>query len=188
MAVTTTSCNRIELGYLKKHNLLVKGKVISSLLSWNNGSSISVTSYYTEEDKYLQLNYTINEELKVAYKVHLTERPSNLGKGKVLYMVCPFSGNPCRKLYMAHGSTQFRSIKAYNNRIYYRGQLSSSKNYNDKYWSLLNHLESKPTKRNQTHYNGVPTKRYLREIELENKLEYFDELRWLQLCLSPFFR
>ena len=78
---------------------------------------------------------------------------------------------------MAHGSNLFMSIRAYNKRIYYRSQLSQSNNYNEKYWNLLNQLESKPTKRNQTHYKDIPTKRYLRELELENKLEYFDEIK-----------
>jgi hypothetical protein len=188
MAVTTNSCKRIELAYLKKSKMLVKGQVISSSLSWTCGSSIKITTYYTEEDKYLKLDYIINNDYKVAYRIHLAVRPSNLGKGEVLYMVCPFSGSLSRKLYMAYGSTQFKSMGAYNNRIYYRGQLSSSKNYNDKYWNLLNQLESKPTKRNQTHYNGLPTKRYLREIELEDKLDYFDHKRFLQLFQGSIFR
>lgn len=188
MAVITTSCKRIELAYLKKSKILVKGQVLSSTLSWSNGSSISIKTYYTEEDKYLLLNYTINEELEMSYKIRIREVPSNLGKGNVPYMVCPMSGKLCRKLYMAYGSNHFKSIKAYKNRIYYRGQLSPSNNYNDKYWSLLNHLETKPTKRWQTHYNGIPTKRYLREIELDDKLEYFDEMRFSQLNLNAHFR
>lgn len=79
-----------------------------------------------------------------------------------------------------------QNLRAYNKRIYYRSQLSQSNNYNEKYWNLLNQLESKPTKRNQTHYKDIPTKRYLRELELENKLEYFDEMRFLKLNLKPF--
>ena len=99
-------------------------------------------------------------------------------------MACPFSGNLCRKLYMAHGSNLFMSIRAYNKRIYYRSQLSQSNNYNEKYWNLLNQLESKPTKRNQTHYKDIPTKRYLRELELEDKLDYYDHKRFLQLFIG----
>ena len=186
MATTTISCKRIELAYLKKSKVLVKGKVNVSQLSWTDKSSIMITANYTEKNKYLKLQYAINNEVNKSYKVHLIEKPSNLGKGEVVYMACPFSGNLCRKLYMAHGSNLFMSIRAYNKRIYYRSQLSQSNNYNEKYWNLLNQLESKPTKRNQTHYKDIPTKRYLRELELENKLEYFDEMRFLKLSLKPF--
>lgn len=184
----TTSCRRLELSVLKKNKSIVKGRIIQSIQTWTDGSKIKLTAYYTEQDKYLQLEYNTSDGLEVSYKVHLLERPSNLGKGKVLYLVCPCSGRLSRKLYMAYDSPRFKSIKAYNNRIYYRGQLASKKHkYNQKYWSLLNHLESKPVKRHQTHYKGIPTKRYLREVELENKLEYFDDMRILQLFQEPFF-
>ena len=135
MATTTTSCKRIELSYLKEHKMLVKGEIVSSILSWTDESRINLTVYYTDTDKYLQLDYTIDNNLKKSYQVQFIEKPSNLGKGQVIYIVCPFSGGLCRKLYLAYGSTQFKSIKAYDRRIYYRGQLSPSTNYNDKYWS-----------------------------------------------------
>ena len=64
------------------------------------------------------------------------------------------------------------SIRAYNKRIYYRSQLSQSNNYNEKYWNLLNQLESKPIKRNQTHYKDIPNKLYLKDLKLDNGIDF----------------
>ena len=47
MATTTISCKRIELAYLKKSKVLVKGKVNVSQLSWTDKSSIMITANYT---------------------------------------------------------------------------------------------------------------------------------------------
>ena len=80
MATTTISCKRIELAYLKKSKVLVKGKVNVSQLSWTDESSIMITANYTEKNKYLKLEYTINNEVNKSYKVHLIEKPSTSGK------------------------------------------------------------------------------------------------------------
>jgi hypothetical protein len=127
---------------------------------------------YTHTDLY-------QNKTELSYKIRLAALPSNLGKGEVLYMVCPISGRYCRKLFMAYGSPYFKSIKAYQPRIYYTGQLSSKLNRaNDRYWLLLNRVENLPKQRNQSHYKGIETKRSIRAEKQCERLNDLDERRW----------
>jgi len=187
-ALTTKECIRLELKYLKDSKLIQKNRQIESVLSWSSGAKMGFQSVYTDEDKYIKLNYYFKStDQKIQYKIRLREVPSNLGKGNLLYMVCPLSGLKSRKLYLAYGSTMFKNIKAYNNRIYYPSQITSKTDrYNTKYWALLRELEREDVQRNQQYYNGALTKRaehINRQYEL---LDWYDQMRWVEL--SPKLR
>jgi hypothetical protein len=62
---------------------------------------------------YYTLTKPSGEEFKLDYKIQLTSIPSNLGRGEVLYFVCPTSGRRARILYRAYGSHYFKSRQAY---------------------------------------------------------------------------
>lgn len=178
---TTAETCRIELSYLLKRELLQKGKVTLSSLNWTNGSSIRIECHYTDEEQYIRLLYTLTswngEETELDYKIHLSFVPSNLGKGEVPYFLCPATGNRCRILYRTYGSHIFKSRDAYSQTIFYPSQVSSKiYKYCDEYWRLDKEIKKlKEETRNQTHYNGKPTRRYKRLqrlIEKQNRADY----------------
>ena len=115
------------------------------------------------------------------YKVYLHEVDSNLGKGKVLYFLCPQSGAKCRILYQAYDSVLFKSRDSYRNRLYYDCQQTSKLNrYNDNYWRIEKHLEK--VKKEACHgkrtYKGELTKAAQRYNKLVYKQGEMDQLRW----------
>lgn len=181
-------CKRIDLSYLLKRNIIQQGKATQATLGWNDDSSISIKTNWSNQDRYILLDYTHTDyegnKRALSYRVNIIALPSNLGKGQVLFMICPVSGRLCRKLFMAYGSQYFKSIKAYQTRIYYTGQLSSKlSRSNDKYWQLFNYFESLPKQRNQSHYKGIETKRNIRTVKLCERLNELDERRWNDIPL-----
>ena len=146
-SMTTNAACRIELGYLLKNGYIKKGGSVFSTLSWTNGSNIGFESKYTDDEAYIRLIYTntnqcTGEVTNHDYKIYLHEVPSNLGKGYVLYFICPSYGHYCRILYKCYGSLIWKSRLAYRNRIYYPSQVSSKTSYyNVRFWSLDNKLE-----------------------------------------------
>ena len=103
-ALTTREAFRIELSYLLKNGYIQKGNHIIATLSWTNGSWIRIESKYTEEERYLRVKYTLTDSRdgkkhELDYKISLYAKPSNLGKGEVLYFVYPFTHRRCTILY-----------------------------------------------------------------------------------------
>lgn len=145
-ARTTSGCRRIELSYLLNEGYIQKGAITNGQLIWTDDSSLGIQCFYTEKRQHIRLIYTITDRFSgksqdMDYQVQITTVPSNLGKGEVLYLVCPDSGRRCRILYQAYGSSIYKCRKTYNNRIYYSTQISSKYDkYNDGYWQLDRHF------------------------------------------------
>jgi len=186
-AQTTTGATSIKLSNLIKGKLLVKGSKRSGQLSWtSNGEpcgNIGIEcSYFGKDDDCLRLYYTQTIEgvqTKYDYKIDLIERDSNLGKGKVLYMICSQSGNPCRILYMAYGSPVFKCRQAYKHRLYYPTQTASKNDrYNSCYWKLDRQITQAKKERFTEIYNGKITKRALRNQIRLWKQQRMDDLRF----------
>jgi hypothetical protein len=194
-AITTGEAVRIELSYLLKEKYIERGCKVSGFLAWNNGSTISIESKYLGDEKYIRLYYTLTkpsgEEFKLDYKIQLTSIPSNLGRGEVLYFVCPISGRRARILYRAYGSHYFKSRQAYRKRIYYPCQTSPKSLYNsERYFALERQIERLPPAR-KSHYQGKETRHQKRIRKLEALKEYHDLKRWQafeSLCLSGLIR
>lgn len=183
----------IELPFLLKRGLVKKGCTISFNLDWtdqrgNPSGSITCCSTYLSElqNQYLQVSYGITnikdgKETDHQYKIYFTEKDSNLGKGKVLYFLCPESGKRCRILYKAYGSHIFKCRESYQHRLYYDCQHSSKLyKYVDNYWRIEKQLAvlQKEACRGRRTYNGVPTKKAERYNRLFEKQSVMDELRW----------
>jgi hypothetical protein len=188
-AITTGEAQRIELSWLIKQGWISKGGIISGTLSWNNGSEISINTEIKEGKGYIRLNYQnkryTGEVNELDYKIQLTSIPSNLGRGKIWFFICPFTGRKTRILYKCYGSLYFKSRWAYSHRIYYSCQILSKNNFhNEKYFILERKLEKLQPLIRKKHYQGKETRILKRISILESKKEYHDYLRWEILSKS----
>lgn len=183
---TTEASKRIELSYLIKYKFIVKGSKRTAQLNWvcrgePTGNIGIETRYFGDGGDYIRLYYSITENDKKTnfdYKICLVEKESNLGKGKVLYLKCNYTGNLCRIFYMAYSSHYFKSQQAYDYRIYYPIQTRSKQDrYNSRFFELESQLEKQDKKRATYKYNGLVTKRYIKMQRLEALYERMDYLR-----------
>lgn len=180
---TTGEVTRIELRWMLDNGYFKPGGKKHSIMNWSNGSTISVKAANTEEELSLQLYYTITnssgEKESLSYTIDLVETPSNLGKGKLLFFICPETGKKCRILYKAYGSPIFKSRGSYSYKLYYEIQ-TSSKLYlhTTRYFTLDKRLEKLYKMRKTYTYKGVETKRARLIKRLEEKLDEEDFLRW----------
>ncbi|GAC1301427.1 MAG: hypothetical protein NVSMB24_04240 [Mucilaginibacter sp.] len=183
---TTESAKIIDLAYLVKTKMLQKGFKKSGQLNWTsdgqpNGNIGIECSYFGTDVDYIRLYYTqtkVEVKTDLDYKIHLIEKDSNLGKGIILYMICCQSGNLCRKLYMAYGSSYFKCRQAYQNRIYYPIQRSSKLDRaNSRFYEIESYFAKENKKRNTYKYNGQITKRALKNQRLEILHTKMDHLR-----------
>ena len=157
----------ITITKLKEWKYLIPDSVKSGTVTWSrNGSpyaSIGIQVNTFAERPFLVLDYKWNGE-PVNYKVYLITLPSNLGKGKVWYFICPNTGKRCRNLYMV--SKYFLHRNAFNGAMYEKQ--TYSKNSRGQI-QLLERLlvnekayEELYSKHFKKYYNGKPTKRYMK--------------------------
>lgn len=186
-AYTTGEALRIEINFLFKNGFIENGKILNKSLMWTdaNGNpcgNIGVMSVFTNDEKYIQLNYTLTEsngdEYKRNYKVYITGVKSNLGKGLNYYFLCPVSNRRCKILYGAYGSHYFKSRESYQNRIYYDCQIASKHYYSiQRYFTLEKRLEKLCRKKHRETYNGAKTRSVKNIDKVEQELYYWDRIR-----------
>ncbi|MEO1519007.1 MAG: hypothetical protein AAFV95_28595 [Bacteroidota bacterium] len=170
-AITTKASNKLKLSYFLEKGYIRKGIYLSMPFRWTDNDDrpcgdIWLRVDYTGDHPFFELLYhhtsqRTGERTEMEYKVHLQSIPSNLGKGRIWYFICPVSGIRCRILYLAYGSLYFKAREAYQNRIYYRCQLSSKMDYaNDRYWAVKRRVEAlEAQKYTKRIYNGQPTRK-----------------------------
>ncbi len=157
---------QIYLSKLKQWGYLKPNQHQSGTITWSrNGyrrGGIGIVVNTRSAAPYLKLDYKYGDEPR-NYRVSLVTVPSNLGKGKVWYFLCPQTGKRCRKLYSVGG--YFLHREAFT-RVYYEKQTYSSNNrrllqlFEQSYTeNIYDELHQKYFKK---HYAGKPTKRYLR--------------------------
>lgn len=184
-ALTIDQSYKIELAYLIKNNILIKGRINTGVISWG-AESIFIEAAFTKSKKYVRFQYSAGNTL-YNYKISIDTTPSNLGRGERLYFVCPISGNNCNILYRAYGSPIWKSFGAYEERIYYPTQIASR---------LFRHIEAREsaqkrllttlqTRRRSIAYNGTPTKRANRIIQLSSKAA-LHEMKLLNTAFTRF--
>ena len=165
------------LSDLKKLGYLKKDKFISGTMNWINSydevtSSISLAVNNSHPNMYLELSYNCNDE-SINYKVNIVSAPSNLGRGDVLYFLCPFTNQRCRKLHLLNGKFMHRS--ALVNPLY-------SKQIESKHWrgltksfgapfELDNLYEKLFSKGFKKYYKGKPTKKFQKLLNKIERLE-----------------
>lgn len=180
-ATTVNGAHRIELSKLIKQGYFKYfGDNYGShtqLMTWTDESSISIETVRAKDECYLRLYYTITnnhtgEQTKMDYKVQIEYKPSNLGKGNVLYFICPLSGKRCRILYRAYGSLHFKSREAFTHRLYYETQRSSKKYLLlDRFISMRDKVDKIWESKRRTYptFKGKPTKFCLKFDAMQTK-------------------
>lgn len=167
---------QVSISRLKKFGIFEEGSVKSSVLTWSRRGqvigSINIWVYLTDPE-HIILSYTYNKEEEISYKVKLVSVPSNLGKGKVWYFLCPITGERCKKLYGV--GKYFLHRKAYPKAMYECQTYSKKGRGYDKAFKVMygsdaiySEIYSKHFKKE---YAGKPTKRYqrlLKKLELIN--------------------
>lgn len=120
-----------RLGLLKL-NIKVKGEII-----WRsnyiidkgeiNGNAILLVNTL-DDNMNIELEYIYNNRI-IKYQIQLGLVPSNLGKGQIIFFICPVTSKRCSKLYLHQG--YFLSRFAISSH-YYQQQLLSKRARNFK--------------------------------------------------------
>ena len=167
---------QISITKLKQWEYLNPNQFKSGTITWSNDgeetASISISLNTQITQPYIELNYKSNDEPR-KYKVRLVSIPSNLGIGKIWYFLCPQTHKRCRKLYLVGG--YFLHREAFKGCMYDSQTKSKSwrqmVNVCGGYFELERLYEEKYSKHFKKHYNGKPTKRYLKLMRKINKGE-----------------
>lgn len=158
---------QISISILKGWGYLDPGHFKSGTITWSrNGNKtgrISIRVNTLSEQPYIELEYKYRDEPR-NYKVRLVSIPSNLGKGKIWYFLCPQTNKRCRKLYSIGG--YFYHREAFNACMYdcqtkskYYRKLDKTLGAYFRTDKLYEQLYKKHFKKT---YAGKPTKKYLR--------------------------
>lgn len=183
------SALQINIQTLKKSGYLEKDQHKGGLLSWSTGGNVTgeitfrVNTYF--EPYQMTLEYNFRNEPR-CYPVSIVKQPSNLGKGEVLFFVCPKTGQLCRKLYSIGGYFYHRN--AFKGTMYESQTQSKKMRFFEKRFGALCDKEqihkqvfSKHLKKT---YRGKPTKKYLKLSALIERIERADLLELEAMLLS----
>jgi hypothetical protein len=172
----------VEISFLKKHGYFEPDQIRSGTINWSRcgekTGSISISVNTKSIQPYIEFDYKCNGE-PIKYNVLLIATPSNLGKGKVYFFLCPHTHKLCRKLYLA--DTYFLHRTAFKGCMY-ECQTQSKKNRylikmlgdyfkTDKLYEQLYKRHIKKT------YAGKPTKKYLKltqQIQSAESTAYYE--------------
>lgn len=187
---STKESRKLNIGWLIKNGYIRKGAITHGQMSWTDESTAGFECKCINTEKWFRIFYTITDRqgLKTDYdyKIQITATPSNLGKGEVLYFVCPESRKRARILYSAYRHPKYLHrdwyLERYNARIYYTTQQCSKRDYsNDRYHVLRKQVENLENelfvKNRKAHYRGKPTKDFQKLYKLREQMDYFDDKR-----------
>jgi len=162
-------CKQLSISSLKRWGYLTPGPCKSGTITWSRGEDerkevmgeIGIKTNMSADSPYIELNYACNSK-SINYQVQLISIPSNIGKGKVWFFICPSTGKRCRKLYLADTYFYHRSA--------FRGCMYETQTYSQKNRRLFNlydtafgadkAYEQIYSKHFKKYYKGKPTKRY----------------------------
>ena len=177
---TIESLKMISIADLKRMKLLTPNSLINTVINWTNQytkektGSISVSIILKENDGTITFDYKYRYSEEIKYTANLITRPSNLGNGKLWFFICPHTGKVCRKLHLINGYFLHRTA---NPQLMYEKQIESKKwrgwskrfgfMFNDEVYSKIY------SKHFKSHYNGKPTKKYLK---LMNQIEKREQI------------
>jgi hypothetical protein len=171
------NATRINLKDIRR-TMLVEGAKFSGTATTGKGRFLIDTDW-TGAEPFIRLRYSTADGTYYDYTINVLLKRSNLGRGVVMYFVCPESGTLCRTLYMAYNYPRFKARTAYRIRLYYADQLTGGRSrYNDLYWKIENALEAAYKERRYFTYKGKDTRRAKRIKALEKRSEELDFLRW----------
>lgn len=165
---TVEECLTYRLKSLTANNLnyFTSYGMRKGVTTWStNGeihSKVNIEVTYSEYRSFIIFDYTHNGEAK-RYKVNIIFKASNLGKGNIMFFVCPSTGKLCRNLHLINGYFAHRTAGS----LMYSKQIESKKfrgmtKVFDKVFIPDHIYDERYKKYYKTHYNGIPTKRYLK--------------------------
>jgi len=157
----------LRISRLKEWGYLKEKQVLSGSIRWSirgeETASVSIVAATITEPWEVRLSYNyrkqpFDEVIKIAFV------PSNIGKGRIPYFVCPVTGKRCRNLYLYAG--RFIHREAVPGAMY-ETQTYSHKNrvlcrLVDRYFGEDHAYEKLYKKGFKKQYKGKPTKQYLR--------------------------
>lgn len=189
-AARTGSCMKLDLRIMMRFGQVKNGARLCGTIEWTRGGKVSFVSDCTGGNKFLRLMYSIKkgngEIIEMDYRITIDVTPSNLGKGEVLYFVCPKSYQRARVLYDAYGLGIFAHRDWYkdhlNMRILYNSQQASKQWYaNTRYFNLKHEIERLEEKAHRkykkVHYRGKLTKDFQRLSKLRQRMKMYDVQR-----------
>jgi len=164
-------------GYLK-HGTQSNNTVIWSTTKWGGFKEeigrISISVNMKEMHPYIELNYKYGDEPR-KYKVMLESMPSNLGKGKMWYFLCPSTNKRCRKLYSISG--YFLHREAFNGCMYESQTQTKKWREMERVYGASFDIEKLYRELSKKHfkkfYKGKPTKRY---VKLKEKIRQAESI------------
>lgn len=171
---------QLEASKLNKWGYLEPNQNKSGTLTWtwqNSGrtNSISIFTNTKSSRPFVELNYRYGENPR-NYKVYLEAIPSNLGKGKIWYFICPQTHKRCRKLYSVGG--YFLHREAFKGAMYEKQTQSKKWREIEKVYGAFfdsdKHYAELYSKNFRKYYKGKPTKRYLKLLKEIKKSESID--------------
>jgi len=183
-AATVYSSPRLVLSQLRKAGYFTKNAEVRGGWTWDNGDAVGMVTQWEGSEVYMELTYTwthphTGEKVDMRQRIDMVSKPSNLGKGTVLYFRCPATGRLCRVLYRAYHARNFRSRWGFSYRLYYPSQTCGKLNrWDHQYWQAERALNGTKGKRKPGTYRGKPTKRAKRTDWLWKELERTDALRF----------
>ncbi len=173
----------IDLKWLRTHKYLIKNSIRTGRLEWtsNSGrkSSVSVEINLTENQNYIELDYTSTDrhsgdKKDVKYRIHLTTTPCKMG-GIRYWMKCPLikKGIPCQnKTHKLYCSGDYFGCRQCHELSYH----SKNENRKSKYFAMFDKVmqvdkiaEAKYKLKRKT-YRGKPTRKYRLLDNKENRL------------------
>lgn len=156
----------ITITILKKWGYLELGTSKRGVLTWRiNGTKTGSISIFVNHNNLVTVDYKCNET-PYKYNIYLTSTPSNLGIGSIWYFICPFTHKRCRKLHLISERFMHRSnlpSGMYSTQVQSKSWRLMDKVYGS-YFKLDGLYQELHSKHFKTHYNGKPTKRYLKLI------------------------
>ncbi len=139
----------------------------------NKDFQITMDLYLNGFEKWMQVShYKYNTDTQIeSYCILITSVKSNLGRGDILYWLCPITLTRCKILHLIGDTGPFRHRSAYSQHVYYPTQLLSKKDRKDYTWQVIEkkivpELEKQVVK---SHYRNKETKLLARISNLKKK-------------------
>ena len=166
-----------EWGYLDTFQIKV------GTITWSNGGEISITSNMMCEP-YIELSYKYADKTH-NHRIRIVSIPSNIGNGRIMYFLCPYTYKRCRKLYFISGCFTHRDAFSwcmYSSQARGKGDRSNHK-FIETYFRTNKIIKQLTKKHLKKQYAGRPTKKYsklMAKLRLSENIPYHEYLRILR--------
>lgn len=167
---------QLRISRLKEWGYLHPNQIQNGTVTWSRQGevtdSISIRVNTLHSHPFVEVDYKVRGEKRI-YQIPLVSIPSNLGKGKIWYFLCPSSQKRCKKLYSIGG--YFLHREAFKGCMYESQAQSKQYRFLEKHYGAYFRSDSLYEQLNKKHfkktYAGKPTKKYLKIMKQIKKVE-----------------